>query len=103
MPLDPGNNAAPERSRRQRFSRDLSDMRPPWLLMITTAPVIIAGIACSIAYQDLSMLYVSVIGAVLMLVTMPLVVFVGSIINNAPSLVVWCVGYLRRFIRRRRE
>ena len=103
MPLHPDNNSVLPRSRRQLFSRDLSGMRPPPLLLIVSAPAIIAGIACSIAYRDLSMLYVSLIGAVLMLVTMPLAVFIGSIIHNAPGLLVWCIDYLRRFIGRRRE
>ena len=103
MPLNPDDNSAPEPARRRGFSRDLSDMRPRWLLVIATAPVIVAGIACSIAYRDLSMLWVSLVGAVLMLVTMPLIACAGSIINNAPWLLVWCIDSLRRLSSRRRR
>ena len=74
-------------------------MKPAWMLVVFAAPVVIAGLACSIVYHNASMFYVSLVLAVLMVVVLPFVVVFMWLLSRIPLLLMSCMGRLWTCVR----
>jgi hypothetical protein len=82
--------------------RDRSNIRPVWLLAAITVPVIAAGFMSSLIYESWSMFYLSLVGAALMVVVFPFVVFLGSLVHGIPRATIRLIDCLQRLFTTRR-
>src|SRR5688500_18267124 len=74
-------------------------MKPAWMLVVFAAPVVIAGLACSIVYHNASMFYVSLVLVVSMVVVLPVAVAFVWLLSRSPRLLRSGMGRLWTCVR----
>jgi hypothetical protein len=72
-------------------------MKPALIVLVAlTIPVVVAGGVCAVTYHDVSMFYVSLAGAVAMLVVLPLVCALMELVSRTSSILLQAVARIFR-------
>jgi hypothetical protein len=82
--------------------KDLNDIKPVWVLVAVTLPVMLAGLCCALIFHNASMFYVSLLGAGLMVVAIPFVIAFRALLSVILLFLFKFIDPLRHLLSRRK-